>query len=69
MTKKGETYPVWIKGNRGEIKCRYISFEDMRNNTLKKNLEIELVSPKGRVWVGMEDIRKAAKRHGINHLQ
>ena len=65
VTKRGGTYP--LKGRtRGEIKCKYISFDDMRQNPLEKNLEIELISPKGRVWVGMEDIRKAAKRHGTH---
>ena len=67
VTKNGGTYS--LGRDKGEIKCRYISFDDMRQNPLEKNLEIELVSkPKGRVWVGMEDIREAARRHGT-HLK
>ena len=45
-----------------EIKCRYIQYEDKNTKQLMKSLEITIVEPKGRVWVGWEDIRQKSKR-------
>ena len=41
-----------------EIKCRYIEFKLSGHNETLKNLEIVMVNPKGRIWVGRENVRK-----------
>ena len=45
-----------------EIKCRYIQYEDKNTKQLMKSLEITIVEPKGRVWVGKEDVTQQSKR-------
>jgi len=55
----GGTYTVHGR----QIKCRYITFRDVNSNDVLKNLEITLVKPKGRVWVGVEDLRNRNSRH------
>ena len=40
-----------------QIQCHYRMFKDIYRKEKLKNLEITLVHPKGRVWIGVEDIR------------
>ena len=39
------------------IQCHYRVFKDIYRKEELKNLEITLVNPKGRVWIGVEDLR------------
>jgi len=52
-----------------EIKCRYIMFRDLESNVTLKNLEITLVKPKGRVWVGVDDLRNRNFRHQTSTIK
>ena len=61
-----------------KIKCKYVDFEDKYQNQKLKNLEITLIEPKGRVWVGLDNVGenqdniptttiKRANRHGHSY--
>ena len=43
---------------RGIIKCKFITFQDPQVGKTLSNLEITLVSPKGRAWIGVNDLTK-----------
>ena len=60
-TKRGRFY----RSSIGEIKCRYFESKDSKGKRLQKNLIIEPLK-KGRVWVGMEDMGKSAKKYTSN---
>ena len=63
FSRNGGTFSQLI-GMKGmvEIQCRYIQYEDMNTKELLKNLEITLIKPKGKVWVGFEDVNQEVKR-------
>ena len=62
-SRNGGTF-LQMKGMKGvvEIQCRYIQYEDMNTKELLKNLEITIIKPKGKVWVGVEDVTQQVKR-------
>ena len=63
-TQKGHTYISKHEARGGhvnwklEIKCRYIEFEFPGKKGTLKNLEIVMVNPKARIWVGRDNVRK-----------
>ena len=63
LSRNGGTF-LQMKGMNGvvQIQCRYIQYKDTITKELLKNLEITLIEPKGRVWVGMEDVTQQVKR-------
>lgn len=61
LSRNGGTF-LELKGMKMvEIKCRYIQYEDKNTKQLMKSLEITIVEPKGRVWVGKEDVTQQSK--------
>ena len=62
MSRNGGSFSELKGMKKVEIKCRYIQYEDKNTKQLMKSLEITIVEPKGRVWVGKEDVTQQSKR-------
>ena len=54
-TNAGKTYST----NGFTLQCRIITTKIKKKNIILQNLEIVPISPKGKVWMGVDDISKA----------